>query len=61
MFTFEIFQMMDKGWSYLNSIQNLIDQSSTILILLMVIKNDYYEESFYNIRYEQIFASFVVF
>ena len=53
--------MMDKGWSYLNSIQNLIDQSSSILILLMVIKNDYYEESFYNIRHEQIFASFVVF
>ena len=60
MLSFEYFQIIDKKWDYLKERTNWVDQLSSVWVLFMVIKNDYFEGSIYNLEYEQIYASIAV-
>ena len=50
MASFELFQMIDKKWKYLGELSNWVDQISSLLIIGMVIKNDFYSEQWYDLK-----------
>ena len=52
MLSFEYFQVIDNGWGYLKERTNWVDQCSSGLIFFMVLKNDFFPESIYNLKYE---------
>ena len=60
MFSFEIFQVMDKKWSYFCELANWVDQISSLMVLGMLIKNDYFIESAYNIPTDLMLTAIVV-
>ena len=44
MFSFEVLQMFDKGWSYFNDLFNLADMASTALILFLLITEETFKD-----------------
>ena len=51
MLSFEYFQVIDNGWDYLKERTNWVDQCSSALIFFMVLKNDYFPKSIYNLQF----------
>ena len=52
MLAFEYFQVIDYGWAYFKERTNWVDMISSIMVLLMAIKNDFYPEDFYTLERE---------
>lgn len=60
MLSFEYLQIVDSGWDYFKERTNWVDQTSSILILFMILKHDYFPREMFNLKYEQLAASLVV-
>ena len=60
MISFEVLQMKDFGLHYFASMINWVDQVSTFFILGILIKNDFFPDKLYSIRYESLVSTIAV-
>ena len=42
MFSFEVFQMLDKKFEYFKELQNIVDDISSVLVIAMIVKNEWF-------------------
>ena len=60
MFAFEVFQIIDKKCAYFLQFSNLVKQTSYILVLLMLIKNDWFIDMFYDLPRDLMLTAIVI-
>lgn len=60
MFAFEIFQIIDKKWGYFKQLSNLVKQTSYVLVLVMLIKNEWFIDTFYDIPRDLMLTAIVI-
>ena len=60
MFSFEVLQMMDRKWSYFDDLANWVDQISSLLVLCLLIKNEWFIDTLYDLPYEHVLSTVIV-
>ena len=60
MYAFEIFQIIDKKCGYFKQFSNLVKQTSYVLVLLMLIKNDWFIDMFYDLPTDLMLTAIII-